>query len=1093
MAASILRIRLLGEFSLTYDDEPLTGLNKPRLQSLLAYLILHAGAPVARQHLAFVLWPDTDEAKARNNLRQGLHQLRQALPEPDRFLAADGQALSWQPNPGQLIDVQLFQRALAEAEAAERRAEGAAVQQALEGALASYSGDLLPSCYDDWIIPERERLQQQRHQAVRKLVEVLEAQQAYPRALQTAQQLLRLDPLAEETYMALMRLHSRNHDRQGVRRVYQSAIDTFQRELGLPPNETLRQAYQRWQLSAATVPAPVAEEPVAALALVGRQPEWLVLQAAWRRAVGGDAQLALATGEAGVGKSRLAEELFHWVRRQGFTAAYTRCYAAEGRLSLAPVTEWLRSDALRPRWAALDGLWLTEVARSLPELLTERADLGRPAPISELGQRQRYFEALARAMLSPGQPLLLWIDDLQWCDPETLEWLHFLLRFQPGGPLLVLGTARTEESPSGHPLSALARQLRMEDKLVAIELGALDAAETAKLAAEIKGQALDVAATMRLFHETEGNPLFVVETLRAGLGSPAGLGPNELNSPATSTTQTLPPRVYALMASRLAQLSAATRKVAELGAAVGRSFTLEVLRQASSETEETIVTALDDLWQKRIVREQSVNCFDFTHDKLREVTYAEIGGPQRRLLHRRVAQALEALNAGELEPLCTQIAAQYDQAGLYAQALPYYQRAGSAAADVFATNSALELFSRALALLAELPPGVSRDKQELGLLLLVAPQYRIAKGWASPEVERAMNRALVLCNQVGDVAQRAQTLYGLQTLHVVAARLDLVQATYTEAYRLFVETEGHPPPPFAGLMYAGAQLHMGQVAAARERFEGIIAIRDDRHIRDLQASQGVNYLAHGHAWNSHALWYLGYPQQALEAATAGVQFAIEFVQPFNRALSITYLATLQEMRADRQIFQTKAEEALALSEEYKAPYYQAWAAILVSFARTWQEPGATGLARLQAAIDAFTATGARLRLPYYLSLLARAQQQAGQLDEALATVARALTASRQNYERWWEAELIRLQGELLWSQGAPAAEVEAVYQQSIAIAQAHQARSLELRAATSLARLWQAQGRLTEAHQLLASRYDWFTEGFDTPDLQAAQGLISQL
>ena len=179
---------------------------------------------------------------------------------------------------------------------------------------------------------------------------------------------------------------------------------------------------------------------------------------------------------------QLAEELFHWARQQGITAAHTRSYAAEGRLSLAPVTDWLRSDALRLHFASLDKLWLSEVARLLPELLTERTDLARPEPIREYGARQRFFEALARAVLAAPRPTLLWIDDLQWCDPETFEWLHFFLRFEPHSPILILGTARSDESAPDHPLAGLARQLRSEGRLSLIELSPLDAAETAKLA-----------------------------------------------------------------------------------------------------------------------------------------------------------------------------------------------------------------------------------------------------------------------------------------------------------------------------------------------------------------------------------------------------------------------------------------------------------------------------------------------------------------------------------------------------------------------------------------------------------------------------------
>ena len=610
-----LRIQLLGGFSVSYGERAVASISTPRLQSLLAYLVLNANIPQSRQHIAFLLWPDTSESNARNNLRQFLHQLRHLLPDPDRFLTADANTVCWHQGEGQIIDVQRFEHALVEAETAEQRADMSAAQHRLKEALSYYQGDLLPSCYDDWIISDRERLRQRCHSATQKLVHVLEEQHEYAAALLAAQSLLRLDPLDENTYAMLMRLHDLNHDRAAARRVYQTATELLQRELGVEPDETLRQAYQR---VAGLLEVHPPEGTALQLTLVGRQVEWQQLQAAWQQTMKGNAHFALITGEAGIGKSRLAEELFNWATRRSFTAAHARSYAAEGRLSLAPVTEWLRSPTLRPYLKNLDKVWLTEVARLLSELLSENKGLARPEPINEYGRRQRFFEALARAVLAAPRPVLLWIDDLQWCDPETLEWLHFLLRFEPHGSLLVLGTARSEESPPDHPLVALARQLRGEAKLVSIELSRLDAAETARLASQIDGRELDVVATMHLYRETDGNPLFVVETVRAGVGNVLS------DEAATSTsidqeTPTLPPRVYAVIAGRLAQLSPIARKVAELGAAIGREFTLDVLLRAGQDDEANTTAALDELWQKRIVRERSANVFDFTHDKLREV------------------------------------------------------------------------------------------------------------------------------------------------------------------------------------------------------------------------------------------------------------------------------------------------------------------------------------------------------------------------------------------------------------------------------------------------------------------------------------------
>jgi len=1091
MTHPVLRVQVLGGFNLVYNNAPVMGVNPARLQSLLAYLILHPDSPQSRQQVAFLLWPDTSESQARNNLRQFIFQLRQALPDPDRFLSADANTIYWKTDEGQVVDLHLFEWTLREADVSERRGDQITLRKMLEQTVSTYQGDLLPGCYDDWIAPERERLRQQCQNACQKLVRVLETQREYAVALQIGQQLLRLDPLDEGTYVALMRLHVLNEDHASARRVYQTAVETLQRELGVEPDETLRSAYDRVQHAPRTISTfgEGDSSTSTSFRLVGRQPEWRTLQTAWKRAAAGDAQLALITGEAGIGKSRLAEELFNWVRRQGFTTAYTRSYAAEGSLSFAPVTELLRSIAVRPHWSVLDKLWLTEIARVLPEILSEHADLARPEPINEYGQRQRFFEALARAVLAAPHPLLLWIDDLQWCDQETLEWLHFLLRFDSRNALLILGTARSEESPPEHPLSSLARQLQTEDKVAVIELSALDAAEMAKLASQVRGQTFDTADTVRLYRETEGNPLFVIETIRAGMADAATL---ETKAPTTDESHMLPPRVHAVILRRLAQLSPSARKVAELGAAIGRAFPLDLLLRAGSKDEKTVAHALDELWRRRIIREQNANVFDFTHDKLREVAYVETSLPQRRLLHRHIAQALEVIQAEDLDIVSAQLAAHFEQAGLYEQSIPYYQRAATVAAGVFANSDAIRFLKNALALLPHILDEVKRDRQELELQLALSPLYRITNGWASPEVESVLNRALILSDNVDNSVQRIKTLFGLQLMYVVQARYEKVQQAYAEAETLLMKTLGAVPPMYTANL-AIAKLFGGQIGEARELFESIISTRDNERLRDIQESFGYNYLVHGHALFSQALWCLGYPRAALHSVMAAEQFARGFEKPFNQVLAIAYLAMLQEWCADANAFQAQAEAAFVLARDHKIPYYTAWSSILVNFARAWQKPDAGILMQLRDSINDFTESGACLRLPYYFSLLARAYIKAGRFDEGLGTLDQALKVTLQNNEHWWDAELHRLYGELIALQGAGVDKVEQVFHRSIEIARSQGAKSLELRAATSLARLWQANSRSTEAKQLLVPVYEWFTEGFDTPDLQAAQELIGQL
>jgi DNA-binding SARP family transcriptional activator/predicted ATPase len=1093
-----LYIRLLGDFSLIYCDRQVTSLNTMRLQSLLAYLVLHRDVPQQRQHLAFLFWPDATEAQARNNLRQLLHQLRQALPIVEQFLSADTHTLHWHPVTPFRLDVAEFEQALTLADAAARRNDQHALQAALEQAGNLYRGELLPGCYDEWILPERERLRQGHLQALEQLLRLFEGQGDTVTAIRYAQRLIGLDPLSEDLYRRLMRLFALNNDRASALHVYHTCVTTLQREMGVDPDPATREAYERLILVAPPTIQAIVHHPLPAASptLIGREREWERLHDAWQRAREGGPHFVLVSGEAGVGKSRLAEDFLLWASQQGAVTAKARSYAAEGQLSLAPVTEWLRSDGLRAPLRQLDKVWLTEVARLLPELFAEQPALPRYESVTEYGQRQRFFEALARAILVAPQPLLLLIDDLQWCDQETLEWLHFLLRFDPMARLLVVGCAREEELPPQHPLRTLLLHLRNTMRVTGIPLEPLDAAETAKLASQVANRELDVDSVMHLYHETEGYPLFIVEMMRAGLER-ALASPPEADRPhrqlPPNDAQTLPPRVHAVLVGRLLQLSAPARAFVELAAIIGREFTLDLLIATGNSDTNDAVRALDELWHKRIVREHGANSYDFTHDKLREVAYAEISAPQRRLLHRRVAQALEAIHAEDLDSVSGQIASHYERAGMIEQALPYYQRAAAVARRVYANEDAISLLSRSLELLELLPAGAKRDKQELSLQLALAPLYQVAKGWATPELERVLDRALALCDTVGDDAQRAQTLYGLQSVYVVQARLERVQMVSDELHTLYQRSLGSAPPPVADMMLVGARLHLGRITEANEQFAEMIAAYSPDQLPYYQASQGWDFAAHARAWQAHALWCLGYPQQALIRGREAVRLAQDLVPPFNQALVSAYLALLQQLRADEAVAREHAERAHALASKYQAPYYRAWAGILVSYALALEQPDEERIGRLRGSIAEFKASSARLRLPYYLALLAHVCGKAGRAEEGLASIDEALSEARTHNERWWDAELHRLRGELLLMHGADAADGEAALLRAIEIARSQQARSLELRATMSLARLWMTQHRSDDARRRLGDVFSWFTEGFETPDLQAARLLLAQL
>ncbi len=705
-----LHIQLLGDFLLVSGDSPVTELSVPRLQSLLAYLVLHRNAPQARSHLAFLLWPDSTETQAHVNLRKALHHLRQALPYADQFLHADRQSLQWRASSAEApwtLDIEQFEQALARSEQAEQALDMRAMRQALGQALALYRGDLLPGCYDEWILPERDHVRQSFFQAAERLIGLLEQERDYSAAIKIAQRLLHYDPLQEATYRSLMRFYALRGDRAAALRVYHICATVLERELGAEPSQATYQAYEALlQMDTSFFPRPTTSlSRDAQASLVGRKPEWAQLQKSWQRATSGHVHVVVISGEGGIGKTRLAEEMVAWVSRQGMATAAAHCYAAEGQLPYAPVTAWLRAESVQTGLPALADLWLTELARLVPDLLAKHPDLPRPSSTTEGWQRQHFFEALARGLLSARQPLLLLLDDLQWCDNETLQWLHYLFRFEPGARLLLIGTVRSEEISPEHPLLAFLGTLQRDGLVTEIPLRPLDTSEATALVEQIMGRQLDPAMSSALYRETEGNPLFIVEMARAGTlerySTEQPVADNLLPL-LTQPASPLPPTVQSVLSARLAQLSPLAREVANVAAVIGREFAFPVLAQASGKDEDAVVHGLDELWQRRIVREQgsgAVASYDFSHDKLRAQAYDLLGPSHRRLLHRRVAEAFENVSAAALDAVSGQIASHYELAGLPAQAIPYYQRAGQFALHTYANAEAIAAFQRAAALL----------------------------------------------------------------------------------------------------------------------------------------------------------------------------------------------------------------------------------------------------------------------------------------------------------------------------------------------------------------------------------------------------------
>ncbi len=610
----MLELALLGEQRVALRG-CVVALRSSRALALLAYLALHRGAPQRRAHLSGLFWPDSTDGQARTNLRRELHLLRSGLPGVDRFLVANGGTLLWRVDHRCRLDVAVFEGAAKAAEAACAAEDETTLRVAAAAAVRAYRGELTPALYDDWVVAERGRLHNCCVALLDRLIDLERAAGNFAAAIEWARRRVDLEPLEEVGYRRLLRLQASSGDRGAALRTYYRCVSVLEREFGLGPDQATTAEYDRLagvesagsagpraHLSAASsagLAGPRAHLSAASAAgpprLVGRERELAILRGLWHEAADGAAGFAVVSGEAGVGKSRLLDELAAIAQRSGGAVARARCFAASGRLALAPVSQWLRSPAVASARGRLDPVWAREVDRLVPP--RDGRPTAPPRALADAWRRHRFLEGLARAVLAAGKPTLLALDDLQWCDADTLAWLQLLLHLGEGQRLLVVTATRCEEVDDNPELTRVLRELRSAGQVSELNLAPLDAATSAALAGAVLGGGLDRPDAQRLHAATGGYPLFVVEFTRAlVVGGHDWLKPPDLGQL---------PRAQAVLAGKVAQASPAAREVAGLAAVIGHDFTLELLAEASDLDLHVVAEAVDELWCRRLVRERS--------------------------------------------------------------------------------------------------------------------------------------------------------------------------------------------------------------------------------------------------------------------------------------------------------------------------------------------------------------------------------------------------------------------------------------------------------------------------------------------------------
>jgi DNA-binding SARP family transcriptional activator/tetratricopeptide (TPR) repeat protein len=984
----MLHVSLLGEQSITGGGDgagPRT--RSSRSVALVAFLVVHAGSPQQRQRIAGLFWPESTDAQALTNLRRELHQLRQVLGD-EPSLVVTPVDLCWRDTETCRVDLRVFsvEREAALMAAAAGDDEGVLAHAA--AAIAEYRGDLLPGGYEDWLLDARSETERQCVGLCDLLGDTRARSGDLAGAVDVARRRIQLQPLEEVGYRTLMELQAELGDRAGAVSTYHHCASVLERELGVVPDASTRKVFQRLMAHARPAASPLAtagpeagRPGVAAAQLFGRSTELGLLQDAWRAAAAGRCGLALVRGGAGVGKTRLVTELAAMAQLQGAVVASSQCFGTSGRLALAPVADWLRNPAVQSAAAALDPAWRAEVGRLMPGESFGGRGSG-PRAMAGAWQRHRFYEGLARALLAVHRPTLLVLDNMQWCDQETLAFITFCLQLAGGSPLMVAGTVRDDDLGEDPELGDWTVRMRATGLLTEISLGPLDAADTAQLAEAISGEPLPAADADLLHATTGGFPLYVIEAVRS-TADPGG---------------TLPVGdLAAVLRKRFEQATGPAREVAGLAAAVGTNFTLDLLTEASDLEADTVVEAVDELWRRRIMRELG-DGYDFSHDMLREAAYAGVSPPKRWLLHRRIAQGLELLHADDTDAVAAQLAGQYARGGRGDRALAYYRRAADVAAGRFANAEAIRLHREALSITGAMPAGRGRDSHELEVLEAMAAPLNARYGYSSPGLQQALERSIALAESLG---RRDSTVTGLVALWTA----QFVQGRTADSYQTATRTLSLVDPDsgltgHAHFAVGGAALSLGMPAEGLRHLELAAKMAGGA----VSLSVGTRPDVHGTAWAAHARWLLGHDDEALSSCQEAINLAREVDNPWSLAVALAYGGVTRQMRRDVPELKATVDELRELCDRYDFAYYREWALILDG----WSRADEAGIGLAQHGIDNLKSQGSFARMPYWLSLLADLLDRAGRPDAARATLDAALATGHSRQDVWWLPEVMRM-------------------------------------------------------------------------------------
>lgn len=721
------------------------------------------------------------------------------------------------------------------------------------------------------------------------------------------------------------------------------------------------------------------------------------------------------------------------------------------------------------------------------------------------------FTALLKT-IAARHPLLLVIEDLHWVDPSSSGLLFHLSRYLDHSPILIVGTYRPDEvalnrGSERHPLAGVVDELKRRRGDIWLDLAQVtDGRHFVDAFLDTQPNRLGEPFRQALFAHTGGHPLFTVELLRdmQERGDLLQSDDGHWIENAVIDWRTLPPKVEGVIQQRIHRLEDELKSVLTVASVEGELFTAEVIARVQALDERRLVQRLSQELdrQHRLVAaaalerlgRQLLSLYRFRHQLFQHYLYHSLHETERAYLHQEVGSALEALYGDETGRIAVQLARHFEEAGFTEKAVRYLLQSGQQAVRQSANEEAIRHFQRGLTLLQSLPDTPARAQQEFEFQMALSGPLLAVKGYGALETVQAVNRAAALAEQIGDASKVFPLLYGKMIAHFIWADHRAATATAQQFLSLALQ-QPDGGPRLMGHRIAGlSALARGELQSSLDHLEQALGFYDPQQHASLAFQYGQEPGMAALCIKAWVLWLLGYPDRALESANAALRLARGAAEThlYSLAYGLTWVTTLHQFRRDLPQVETLARENCDLCEAQNFQYPLAKAQSHRGWALVEQGQVEEGAAQIQEGLARLDSTQGRWEAPYFMSLLAEAHAKAGRAQEGLELLAGALAMVEETAERFWEAELLRLTGELLLQQDQRA-EAESSFRQAIDVARGQQARSLELRATTSLCRLWQREDNRAEAHQLLSAIYHWFAEGFDTADLLEAGQLLEEL